>query len=428
MEKEKKFYLVAADMGYGHQRAAYPLIGQAAGRHIIIANNYPGISQEEKASWKNQRFWYELISYFKKVPIIGQAAFGLMDELQDIPPYYPRRPFNQTSPQQQFFFRLVKKGLGKKLIDQLNKKPLPLVCTFFVAAYFAEYWDYQGDIYCQICDTDLNRAWAPIKPATSRIRYLATTTRAVERLKLYGVGEKNIFLTGFPLPKENVGERRQILQADLLKRLERLDPQGVFTKKYGDYVKLSLGRGLQPRLAPLTITYAIGGAGAQRDLAPVLIRSLGQQLRRRQIKLHLVAGSRHDVNDYFQELKRQSGPATRPSLEVLFYPKKEDYFKNFNKLLRTTDILITKPSELSFYAGLGLPLIMTEPVGAQEEENRKWLIKIGAGLDAEDLPSINDWLFDWLNYGYLARAAWQGYLEAESSATYNILKIINRDL
>jgi hypothetical protein len=47
MKRKKKLaWVVAADMGYGHQRAAFPLKYLSGGR-IINANNYPGIPKEE---------------------------------------------------------------------------------------------------------------------------------------------------------------------------------------------------------------------------------------------------------------------------------------------------------------------------------------------------------------------------------------------
>ena len=44
---QKKINLIAADMGYGHQRAAYPLL-DLGGNEIITINNYKGIPDWEK--------------------------------------------------------------------------------------------------------------------------------------------------------------------------------------------------------------------------------------------------------------------------------------------------------------------------------------------------------------------------------------------
>ena len=72
-------WIVAADMGYGHGRAAQPLRHLSPSGEIINANNYPGIPKKDLAYWNNIREWYEVISRFRSVPIIGAAVFGLID-------------------------------------------------------------------------------------------------------------------------------------------------------------------------------------------------------------------------------------------------------------------------------------------------------------------------------------------------------------
>ena len=100
------------------------------------------------------------------------------------------------------------------------------------------------------------------------------------------------------------------------------------------------------------------------------------------------------------------------------------YFKAFNQALRSTDILWTKPSELTFYSGLGLPILMAEPIGSQEDYNRDWLLAIGAGIDAPDPLYVDEWLFDWLDSGWLAEAAMQGFLDAPKMGAYHIENIV----
>jgi hypothetical protein len=82
--KNKKAWIIAADMGYGHQRAAFPLKYLSGGR-IINANNYPGIPKEDRRWWHEGREFYEFISRFKAVPLIGDSIFNLYDRLQSIP-------------------------------------------------------------------------------------------------------------------------------------------------------------------------------------------------------------------------------------------------------------------------------------------------------------------------------------------------------
>ena len=426
IEQSKKMYVIAVDMGYGHQRAAYPLAAVSA-NGVINANHYQGISRAEERSWKKGRKWYEIISRFKKVPIFGTVAFAIMDYFQKIEPFYPRRDLSKPSPQQKYFYKKVRRGLGRDLIESLNKKPLPLLTTFFVPAYFAEYHGYNGEIYCAVSDADIARAWAPLDAKNSRIIYLAPNKRVKERLQLYGVRPSKIFVTGFPLPKENIGGLQQkILKADLKLRLCNLDSKGVYRRKYAELIEAYLCPVSELKAKPkaITISFAVGGAGAQREMGETILRVLKKHIKDKKINLNLVAGVRNDVYLFFQEAVRKNGLSRCDNVKIIFAEDKMNYFKIFNQALRTTDILWTKPSELTFYSGLGLPIIMSEPVGSQEDHNRAWLQALGAGIDAQNPEYVDEWLFDWLDSGWLAEASMQGYLDAPKMGTYHIENIV----
>ena len=228
-----KAWVVAVDMGYGHQRTAYPLKNLALSGEIIKANNYDGIPIGDRRLWENTRKLYELITRFKKMPVIGEVIFAIFNEFQKIPKFYPKRNLSGTNFQLRQTFSLIKKGWGKHLIEKLNKNPLPMITTFFTPAFMAEFFGYKGDIFCVICDADISRTWVSLKPAQSKIRYFAPTERVVERLKFYGVNSKNIFLTGYPLPEEIIGtENLEILKNDFAFRILNLDPHKNYFKRY----------------------------------------------------------------------------------------------------------------------------------------------------------------------------------------------------
>jgi hypothetical protein len=426
MSKAGKIHLVAINMGYGHQRAAQPLI-DISNEGIININDYEGIDLKEKKSWYKNRKGYEIISYFKKIPLLGSLVFNIMDYFQKIAPFYPKRDLSKISAQQRYFYKKVKAGTGKKLIKRLNKNPLPFVTTFFVPAYFAEHYNYKGDIYCIVCDADISRAWAPLDPETSRVKYLAPNKRVKERLKLYGVRDKNIYISGFPLPKENIGDKnKSILKDDLKKRLCMLDPKGVYRKKYSKLINEYLGpiNNVKKPNRPLAITFAVGGAGAQREMGVNIVKNLKDKISNNEVMINLVAGSRDDVYQFFSKALKKMGLFNSKNVKIIFNKDKIKYFSLFNKILRNTDILWTKPSELTFYSGLGMPILMSNPIGSQEHYNREWLIAIGAGIDSKKVAHVNEWLFDWLDSGWLAEAAMQGYLDAPNMGTYNIEDII----
>jgi hypothetical protein len=435
MEKQKKqkdyqAWLVAVDMGYGHQRAAYPLKHLACGGEVINANAYDGIPEEDIKIWHQSQKFYNFISRFKNFPLLGKYAFDLFDKLQAIPEFYPKRDLSKSNLQLLSSIFLIQKGWGKHFVEKLKEKDIPLISTFFVPAYMAEINGFSSDIYLLICDADISRSWAPYNSRASKIKYLAPNHRVVERLKLYGVPEDKIFLSGFPLPIENLGdEKLSILKEDFSKRLENLDPEHKHIGKY----KESLAKDLnQEKLfnraekRKLSLTFAVGGAGAQRELGIAIIESLSEKIVSKKIQINLVAGINNDIKLFFENnIERLGlGGEIGVGIEIIFEKDKEEYFKKFNNALRKTDILWTKPSELSFYAGLGMPIIIAPPIGSQEKFNKKWLLATGAGIEQENPKYASEWIFDWLREGIFMESAISGYFEIEKYGTFNMEKII----
>ncbi len=416
--------LVAADMGYGHQRAAYPLLDLAIDNKIVSINNYEGVPDWERSYWEKSLDSYEKISRLKKIPIFGDLVFWIMDAFQKIQPFYPNRDLSSPTTQEKYFYKIVKKGLGQDLVEKLKLNNLPFLTTFFVAAYFAEYYNFPGKIYCVICDTDASRAWANLDSEKTKVIYLVPSDKVRERFMMYGVNEKNIIVSGFPLPKENIGENKEILKKDLAVRLFRLDPKAIFKSRYQSLINNYLKEEIVAD-RPLTITYAVGGAGAQKEIGLVILEKLKTKITSGEIAVNLVAGNRPEIKKYFEEGIKNLGLESNNNIKVIFDKDKIAYFKKFNQALRTSDILWTKPSELSFYCALGIPIIMSEPVGSQEDFNREWLMSVGAGIDSYNPEYVSEWLPDLLESGRLARAAMDGFLNAENMGAYNIEKIIN---
>ena len=280
MEKEnKKAWVVAADMGYGHQRTADPLRDIAFSSKTINANSYEGIPDKDKKFWHQTRTLYEFISRFKRIPVFGSMVFFFLDRSQKIFSYYPKRDLSRPNFSLKNIFYFIKKGWGRDLIERLKKNPLPIVATFFTPAFMAEGLDYPNDIYCVICDADISRAWVSLDPKKSKIKYFASNTWTRDRLKLYGVNPKNIFLTGYPLPKENIGEHQEILKEDLARRLLNLDPEKKYRKMYQPLIKGVLGELPEKPDHPLTIMFSMGGAGAQKEICVKAINSLKDKIK-----------------------------------------------------------------------------------------------------------------------------------------------------
>lgn len=219
-----------------------------------------------------------------------------------------------------------------------------------------------------------------------------------------------------------------ILKKDIGSRIVNLDPRRLTQHKFGHIINYHIGKSHIPKKSnhPLTLTFAVGGAGAQSGLAQQILESLRMKIVEKKIRVVLVAGTRTDVVATFKHALKECGLSRELSrgVHILFDEEKHEYFKSFNEVLRTTDVLWTKPSELSFYVALGIPIIMAPSVGSQEDFNRIWLKTVAAGITQDDPRYTDEWLFDWIESGWLARAALNGFVEAPVMGTYVIDKIV----
>ena len=409
-------YIIDVDMGYGHARAAHSL-KHLAGGQVITANDYQGMIESERLTWKHWREAYETLSRLRPIPLIGKIAFGIVEKAQEISDFYPRRDLSKPNFSVRQVYQLIeRRGLGHELTQRLNRNPKPVICTHPVPAFALETHGYRGEIWCVPTDADVARAWVAMNPKQSRIRYCCANGRLVERLQLYGVPASRLTLTGFPLPQELIGGvESSVLKGDLARRLAVLDPNGFFREHYQYEFGTSAERSHSYVSAPPTLMYCVGGAGAQRNIGRQLIKSLASRLKREELRLILVAGTRKDVAEYYRQVVGRAR-----SVEILYHRQRADYFTAMNRTLHTVDILWTKPSELSFYTALGLPIVMAPPLGRQEEFNAIWLTQVGGGMMQGDPRYTHEWLFDWLNSGGFARAAWNGFVEAPTHGVYRI--------
>ena len=416
--------VAAVDMGYGHLRAAAP-IAAALGTSILGVDRAPVAGPEEERLWRRARGGYEWISRLSQVPWIGLPIRQLLDSATDIPRLHPRRDLSTPTQGTLALERLIRRGLGDGVVAGLRESGSALVTTFYAPAIAADRAGLER-IYCVATDSDLNRIWAPPEPERTRIQYLVPTQRAGRRLRAYGVPEERITFTGFPLPGELVGgPSLATLRQNLAARLVRLDPSGEFRRNMPEELAHFLGA-LPPRETPAEpplLTFAVGGAGAQVELAGTFLPGFAPALEAGRFRIALVAGVRPDVEARFREAVHRAGlePLLGGPLQLLSAPTFDEYYLRFNALLALTDVLWTKPSELTFYAALGLPLVLAAPVGVHEWYNRRWARDAGAGLKQREARFAAEWLGDWLADGVLAAAAWAGYTRLPKFGLQRIL-------
>jgi hypothetical protein len=355
-------------------------------------------------------------------------VFGLLDAMLRIPPFYPLRDLSHPSPNNYIVDYLIRKGLGHALLERMKTLELPMISTFYAPSLAADH-RYPAQIYTVICDADLNRVWVASRSKESRIRYFAPCGRVRRRLRQYGVPDEHIFITGFTLPLENVGGHgMEILKADLLARLGRLDPRGRFTGVYGSTARELLGARPEPDdgKEPVTVTFSVGGAGVQTEIGMMLAHSLKPGILDRRFRLILVAGVNPLVERLFLQFVERIGleSALGDGVQVVRERDMKAYFERFNALLRHTDILWTKPSELSFYSALGIPIVMAPPLGSQESKNQRWLMDKGCAVPQYTPRLALEWLLDMLDDGVFAEKALSGFIKARKLGVHKIEEVL----
>jgi Domain of unknown function (DUF6938) len=420
-------WVVTADMGLGHQRAAHAL-SHLAEESVLIAGSPETTDPDEARVWRRFTWSYEVLSRVKGIPVVGDAMFGALDGLLHIPPLYPLRDLSNPSPNNHIVDYLIRSGLGRTLIERLRSRQLPMVSTFYAPALIADHAGVER-IHSVICDADLNRVWVASRAKESRVCYFAPCGRAMRRLRQYGVPDERIFITGFTLPRENIGgPGMEVLKADMLARLGRLDPAGRFSSAYGSTVNEMLGARPEPSggRERVTVTFAVGGAGAQVEIGLTLIEGLKRGILERRFRLILVAGVNRPVEKMFRDAVSRTGleEALGDGVLIVREDDKAAYFDRFNALMRETDILWTKPSELSFYSALGIPIVMAPPIGSQEDKNQRWLMDKGGALPQYTPRLAHEWLTDMLKQGVLAEKAMSGFIKSRKLGVFKIEEVL----
>lgn len=422
--------VVAVEMGYGHVRAAVPL-ADALGTSVLPMDRAPLAGAAEEAVWRRTRTAYETVSRLPQLPIFGRPLAPVLDAITAIPRLHPYRDLSAPTAAVRTVERLFERGLADRLLAHLRRQGGCLVTTFYAPAVFADLggWDR---IVCVVTDADVNRVWAPRDARATRITYCVPSDQTRRRLVTYGVPPRRIHITGFPLPQELVsGTDRASLHAALIGRLQRLDPAGIFRAQYGlELDRAGMALPVATAAEPPTVTFAVGGAGAQAGMVRPILRSLAPLLHEGRLRLVLVAGTRSELAQRFADWCTAAGLASLMDggIEILWRPDFLAYYRAFNQVLARTDVLWTKPSELSFYGALGVALLLAPPVGAHERCNRRWAIQRGAALDQGDPRYVGQWLPELLADGTLAAAAWAGHVRMPAFGTQRIVEVVEATL
>lgn len=397
--------LVSSEMGLGHLRALYPFEELYNTQTIVLGQNSTS-SSLNRFLWRKALTGYNWISRHQQLPVIGKPLFSILDSLLAIAPLSDKKIASKGSFQLGLVEYAIKAGLCDELENYSSKK---IVLTSFYAPtiYFSKKHP-EVKLLCQICDTDLSRVWVPRK-ASNNIIYLATCVQARNRLLSYGVAKNNIHITGFPFPNSLVGDINQgIAKTNFEERL----------------VRLKMAAGKTNIKTPLRILFAIGGAGAQTGIALQAVQSLSVQILNGDIEFTLVVPPQFKHHKNLNKLKSRIFKNCE-FFKVVYSNSQTSYFNSFNKAISISDVLWTKPSELSFYSALGIPIIISPPLGAQERANREWLLEMGAGVDQMRPTQTHIWINNLLMSGLLHRMAKQGWENGIRTGSYSTVDLIN---
>lgn len=156
---------------------------------------------------------------------------------------------------------------------------------------------------------------------------------------------------------------------------------------------------------PVRFLLTIGGAGAQKEIFAAIIRHLIPEIREKKAALYVNVGDYRNVwDDLIKEIPQmkelsethfEKWDDTKDFAEKALTEDVEGihgfYHSNIfeavyctNLLMRSADVLVTKPSELSFYP---VPKLFIKRVGGHEQWGAIHSAEIGDGtLECRDIP------------------------------------------
>ena len=255
-------------MGYGHLRAARP-IARALGVEITQVDRPPLVGPEELKVWDRVRAAYEWTSRASQLPYLGRPFRWALDSVTDIPHLHPYRDLSAPTRGVAALERLVRRDLGKGLVARMRETGRAARHHLLLAGHRRRRGRARATSGASSPTVTSTGSGRPRDAARTGIRYLVPSPRAGRRLRSYGVPEQQHHLHGLPAaPRARGGRELPVLRRNLAARLVRLDPPGTFRRDYREELAHFLGPLPEEEAGrPPTLTFAVGGAGAQAEMA-----------------------------------------------------------------------------------------------------------------------------------------------------------------
>ncbi len=246
----------------------------------------------------------------------------------------------------------------RRSVERLNSRPLlkaiadfapdAIICTHFLPAEILSRLLLKERLHCpvwvQVTDFDLHRMWIHERMSG----YFAANEEIAERMRLSGIAEQQIHVTGIPvMPAFTNHPLRHECAAEI-----GLDP----TKP--------------------TVLLMGGGAGLGG------LDKVAERLLLLKIDFQLIVLAGHNAPAL--KALRAITPNFAGRLAALGFTDKVE------RLMACSDLVITKPGGLttSECLAMGLPMIVNSPIPGQEERNADYLLEQGAALKAYDDLSL----------------------------------------
>lgn len=189
---------------------------------------------------------------------------------------------------------------------------------------------------------------------------------------------------------------------------------------------------------PMRFLLTIGGAGAQREIFAGIIRYLLPLIKEKKAMLYINVGDYRNVWDQLckeisglQKLSvehfdhwQETQAFAQKALDEPIFGIHAFYHQNIfqavyctNLLMRSTDVLVTKPSELTFYP---IPKLFIHRIGGHEKWGAIHSAEMGDGtLECEDLPHVIQMLELFLNDSSFLQEMCQNIMRNKKMGLYD---------
>ena len=189
---------------------------------------------------------------------------------------------------------------------------------------------------------------------------------------------------------------------------------------------------------PMRFLLTIGGAGAQGDIFRGILEALLPRIRRKEVALYVNVGdyqqvwdklvreikglskvSRTHFNDWekTQEFAKKALTDRVVGVHAFAHENIFEAVYTTNLLMRSTDVLVTKPSELSFYP---VPKLFIRRVGGHEQWGAIHSAEIGDGtLEMRDVPHILQMMELFIEDEHLLEDMCENIVQNKKAGIYN---------